>query len=247
MDNPGFLMPTQNYLPGINDIGCFLESVSRSRSTQVMRRQFCQLPAREFLILGVFTLTVGCSTTAPPSQNFANSNYGAQPAYGSRMQTAALRPATGMQRGAPNVNTAANTAPRPYTQPSYVPPGYQPYQRQYAYRPAPPPRPPHGSQRWQPPQYTRSPGAPRNIQTASIGRQAPYARPPYAPPRVAPITTGSLGARGSTITVREGDTLYSLSRRTRVPVAEIVAANRLRTSRIEVGQKLIIPKKRYSR
>ena len=40
---------------------------------------------------------------------------------------------------------------------------------------------------------------------------------------------------------REGDTLYSLSRRFNVPVKDIAAANRLRNERIAIGQRLVIP------
>ncbi len=43
------------------------------------------------------------------------------------------------------------------------------------------------------------------------------------------------------IEVREGDTLYSLSRRYNVPVGDIVAANRLPNERIAIGQRLVMP------
>jgi hypothetical protein len=48
-------------------------------------------------------------------------------------------------------------------------------------------------------------------------------------------------AGSQVVIVREGDTLYSLSRRYGVPVAELVAANRLAGGRIEIGQRLIVP------
>jgi hypothetical protein len=43
------------------------------------------------------------------------------------------------------------------------------------------------------------------------------------------------------VIVREGDTLFGLSRRYGVPVTELVAANRLTSGRIEIGQRLIVP------
>jgi LysM repeat protein len=43
------------------------------------------------------------------------------------------------------------------------------------------------------------------------------------------------------VVVREGDTLYGLSRQYGVPVSDLVAANRLGNGRIEIGQKLIVP------
>lgn len=43
------------------------------------------------------------------------------------------------------------------------------------------------------------------------------------------------------VEVREGDTLYSISRNHRVPLHDIVVANRLTSDRIDVGQRLVIP------
>jgi hypothetical protein len=43
------------------------------------------------------------------------------------------------------------------------------------------------------------------------------------------------------VEVREGDTLYGLSRRYNVPVGDLVAANRLPNERIAIGQRLVIP------
>ncbi|MGE0023688.1 MAG: LysM peptidoglycan-binding domain-containing protein [Hyphomicrobium sp.] len=92
-------------------------------------------------------------------------------------------------------------------------------------------------------------GAPRSIETASIGQgndERRWRQPAY------PMTTGSAGpaaTRGAPpaqhapniVEVREGDTLYGLSRRHGVPVGDIVAANRLPSERIEIGQRLVIP------
>lgn len=99
-----------------------------------------------------------------------------------------------------------------------------------------------------------------DIQTASIGPDG-HRRP--APPRYDPnarwqqpsrIVTGSAAPTAQpqqaaprpphgphVIQVREGDTLYSISRTHRVPLHDIVVANRLTSDRIEVGQRLVIP------
>jgi hypothetical protein len=73
-----------------------------------------------------------------------------------------------------------------------------------------------------------------------------YGTPPprpdwqHATPRY-DLRTSSLPRQSMTIEVQEGDTLYGLSRRHGVPVADLVAANRLQTGRLEIGQKLLIP------
>jgi hypothetical protein len=107
--------------------------------------------------------------------------------------------------------------------------------------------------------YDRSYGAQSRIETASIGSgrtydpDARWQQPPSG------ITTGSTGTPGPVPTgyygrprqaaahgpqmveVREGDTLYALSRRHGVPVADLMAANRLSDERIAIGQRLVIP------
>jgi hypothetical protein len=89
----------------------------------------------------------------------------------------------------------------------------------------------------------------RRIQTASIAepRRTPYygSEPRWRQP-ASGITTGSTGYSGAShkpyvVEVREGDTLYSLSRRYNVPVNDLVAANRLPSERIAIGQHLVIP------
>lgn len=49
------------------------------------------------------------------------------------------------------------------------------------------------------------------------------------------------GAGRSTYRVRQGDTLIGISRRTGVSVAKLKNANDLRTSNLQVGQRLVIP------
>lgn len=92
--------------------------------------------------------------------------------------------------------------------------------------------------------------APRNIQTASVGAPARSYDPNARWQQPSHLTTGSTGSAGSTgftgagphvYEVREGDTLYSLSRRYDVPVGDLAAANRLHSERIAIGQRLVIP------
>jgi hypothetical protein len=87
--------------------------------------------------------------------------------------------------------------------------------------------------------------ADRGIQTASIGQSRPD---PYGADgrwRQPGITTGSTGYGANrapyVVEVREGDTLYGLSRRYNVPVGDLVAANRLQSQHIVIGQHLVIP------
>ena len=58
----------------------------------------------------------------------------------------------------------------------------------------------------------------------------------------APAATRRVVARDTLYTVRKGDTLYSISRASKVPVDAIAEANRLRAPfAIDVGQRLVIP------
>lgn len=95
-------------------------------------------------------------------------------------------------------------------------------------------------------------GPPKNIQTASIG-QRPYDPEARWQQPASGITTGSTSPREPAyrapdrqstpyvVEVAEGDTLYSLSRRYNVPMGNLIAANRLSSERIAVGQRLVIP------
>ncbi len=53
--------------------------------------------------------------------------------------------------------------------------------------------------------------------------------------------SASRGTRGSTYRVRQGDTLLAIAHRTGVSVARLKGANDLRSSRLQVGQRLVIP------
>jgi LysM repeat protein len=86
-----------------------------------------------------------------------------------------------------------------------------------------------------------------SIQTGSVGatNRGPYAYEPDArwrQPTNTPLRQTSNGPLSpNVVEVREGDTLFGLSRRYNVPVGDIVAANRLSNERIAIGQRLVIP------
>ncbi len=101
-----------------------------------------------------------------------------------------------------------------------------------------------------------------SLTTASVGSQPPYGQPmpqqpmnqqvppAQAPATYAPLTTGSLPRETSTplsnqgvYTVREGDTLYGISKRTGAPVGDLISANKIQNNKISIGQKLTIPQK----
>ncbi|EKF16972.1 peptidase M23 [Nitratireductor pacificus pht-3B] len=115
-----------------------------------------------------------------------------------------------------------------------------------------------------------APGANRMNQPVTLAppaASAPIQRQPIAAPvqQPAPVVaarpeldttaTGSVaqpartGDAGSTVvTVREGDTAYSLSRRFGVPAGVILSANGLpRDAGLQIGQQLVIPSYAYSR
>lgn len=167
-------------------------------------------------------------------------------------QTASLRPKEGMARSTPrrypdgstnrgyySGNAAASHAAPPRR---YVDPG-QPTPREMAAA------------------YDRGPATPRptqNIETASVTPSRPHydpnARWQQPPSAIAtgtpgPVPTGYYGRPRQAaathgpqvVEVREGDTLYALSRRHGVEVAELVAANQLADERIAIGQRIVVP------
>lgn len=174
------------------------------------------------------------------------------------LSTASLRPQESMTRTTPrrypdgSTNRGyypTNAAGRPHaeTQRRYVDPGQAtPREMAAAYD--------SGHAAYGAPHHTHS--APRNIETASVGPSRPYdpdARWQQPPSGITtgapgPVPTGYYGRPRQTaahgpqvIEVREGDTLYALSRRHGVPVGDLMAANRLPDERIAIGQRLVIP------
>lgn len=110
------------------------------------------------------------------------------------------------------------------------------------------------------------------MQTASVGGQGPMGQPPMgqpmpqapyqqqplqpaqAPAAYAPLTTGSLPRQTTTplsnqgvYMVREGDTLFGISKRTGVPVKDLVTANNIQNNKISIGQQIKIPQKQAAR
>jgi len=76
--------------------------------------------------------------------------------------------------------------------------------------------------------------APVPVQTAVVPQRVePMPLPPKAPPVPA----------SRTVTVKRGDTLSAISRRHGASVADIMAANNLKNTRLSLNQKLIIPGK----
>lgn len=182
-------------------------------------------------VLSVLTIALaGCSTGSQDSFS-TSANLSPRPDEGMRRDA---------QRAYPDGSSPGNTYSdgtygRPYAEAPrrYVDPG-QPTPREYAsYNSG------HG------------PYASQNIQTGSLNsasdpnnRWQQPARNNWPQPQPQRVTTGSVGSERfspNVIEVREGDTLYSLSRRHNVPVGDIVAANRLTNERIAIGQRLVIP------
>lgn len=91
--------------------------------------------------------------------------------------------------------------------------------------------PPNGQYQWNGNPNRISAGAPP---PAPQRRQAQHTPPPPAP---APVAAN--GAR--TVTVKQGDTLYSLSRQHGVPVGALAEVNHLNGTAIRVGQTLVLP------
>jgi LysM repeat protein len=208
---------------------------------------------RELFLASLALAAGGCSTGS--QEAFQTSSISPRPESG--MSQEPYRPAPPSTYSGPSLSAPAGTAPSyaqagntpqtnsygydnntwrapqpPYaTAPTYQPsyqPSYQPqYTQQQAYKPQQPYQP---SYQPQPQGYQPQPYQPR------------WQPAPQAQAYAAPITTGSLGiGKSQTVVVREGDTLYGISRRHGVPVAELVTANRIPDGKIQIGQKLVIP------
>lgn len=174
-----------------------------------------------------------------PPPTYAGPQLSAAPSYNSSSNSqAGYRPQANADA---YDNTRWRDQPSYAAQPSYQPtyqPAYQPrYSQPQAYQAQPyQPQPSYQPQGYQPQSY--QPYQPQPYQP----RWQPGAQ---AQAYAAPITTGSLGntATRQTVVVQKSDTLYSLSRRHGVPVADLVTANRIQDGKIKVGQTLVIPPK----
>ena len=87
-----------------------------------------------------------------------------------------------------------------------------------------------------------------NIAATNIVPMAPDPMVTGSVPNKTKVSRGGWStANGARVTLREGETVYNLSRRYGVPAAEILDANDIRDSRsLKVGQSLIIPTYIYS-
>lgn len=161
-------------------------------------------------------------------------------------------------------------ANRPYRD-EYLPPSSYPRDPYAANRYQPAPRPPAGMVqepqrpygeyslgRGEPPrsgqyQWNGNPNRvsegtppPAQSQPQPQARRSEPARAPTqaAAPQVQPAPAHQPGAAAKgarTVTVKQGDTLYSLSRSHGVPVAALAEANHLNGASIQVGQTLVLP------
>lgn len=192
-----------------------------------MRPRHHAIGVHTLILSGLSAVLAGCSSGGSPDP----------------LTTSSLRPQEGMSRNAPrhypDGSSSGGTYGRPYAEAPrrYVDPGSPTPREIAAYDSG------HGHY-----------GPPPGIQTASIGASprtydpdARWQQPPSG------ITTGSTGPAPAAhrpygaphgpqvVEVREGDTLFSLSRRFNVPVADLANANRLTNDRIAIGQRLVIP------
>lgn len=127
----------------------------------------------------------------------------------------APRPPEGMQRNAPPASIETGSLGNAATNPT----------------------PPHSRSRW-----SEAPRPTGPIEPAPpVENPQPMRWHATPAPHRAPGPANGRPNGSQVVIVREGDTLYSLSRRYGVPVAELVAANRLGGGRIEIGQRLVVP------
>lgn len=87
---------------------------------------------------------------------------------------------------------------------------------------------------------TPPPAAPQQPVTYAAPAPAPAAPAP-APAQSTANDYGASTGRGEQIEVRQGDTLYGLSKRHRVALTELMAVNDLKTPNLKPGQKLFLP------
>lgn len=135
-------------------------------------------------------------------------------------------PSEPLRRSNAGVPVAAEAPPAPYT---YSPTPYEP-------APAGPVRmaglPEPVSRDGAPARTTEPlrPAEPRHTAPSPARDPAPVTDDAQRPP-----------AGGTTIEVRQGDTVYALAKRHRVSISEMMSANNLQTPMIRPGQKLIVP------
>ena len=76
----------------------------------------------------------------------------------------------------------------------------------------------------------------------------PYVKPVTTPVTTSTATTGWTGTGGTSITVRDGETLYNISKRYGVPVKSLMKVNNIGSAnQVHAGQRIVIPTYIYSR
>ena len=179
--------------------------------------------------LGLTVLAAGCSADVArfdfPGAGFADRG-GATGSLPMPKETVYSRP-TGYLGG----NPEAAPPPAPVTGSTYEPP--RPVARdkgvQMSALPAPVPAAPPAS-------VVNDPPAP-----ARQASRAPHAAPTSAPAaHQAPLHQAAAPV-GEEIEVKQGDTLYGLSKKHRVSINELMQANNLRSPSLKPGQKLVLP------
>lgn len=206
-----------------------------------MRSRPRSFGASALILSGLSAALAGCSSGGT-QESFTSASLSPRPEQGMARDTSRAYP-DGSSPGTYS-NTGGSysngTYGRPYAQAprQYVDPG-QPTPRQVAAAPY------YGGQ----PGYA----SPPSIQTGSLGpsgnpgrrwQQTPrteWSQPQSQPQASAPVPPRQPMHGPNVVEVREGDTLYGLSRRYNVPVGDLVAANRLTSERIAIGQRLVIP------
>lgn len=84
---------------------------------------------------------------------------------------------------------------------------------------------------------------PQYVSATPPPRPVPIAQPKPTPPPKKTVTVKPKKKPPITHTVRKGDTLYGLSRKYGVSVSSIQRANKMRGTTINIGKRLIIPRK----
>lgn len=177
---------------------------------------------------------------APVNQPFPGDIAAAQPASQlspaphASVQRSALAPAPGSLATAPVAQAPALDT---------MPTGTTPPPAAVAQRPAP--QPTQQPQLGAPPRQLTHPDPVAQPQRQQVAQPAPATQP--RPVTQATDPAGWSRAGGSEITVREGETVYNLSRRFGVPADAILRANGMQSAdALQAGQRIVIPAYNYS-
>ena len=107
-------------------------------------------------------------------------------------------------------------------------------------------RQPYNTHQYQTPQYkTPAPQAQYQPSSAPL-RHEPYQTPQYKAPAPQaqyqpPAPVKPVGPVSRTVRVEKGDTLFQIAKNNNITIAELKSANAMKTTRLSIGQELIIP------